>query len=80
MHVADAQLAFPFIVLAIAVVAVARLARGDALVVKQREFVTAARAIGVGEWRIAVRHVLPHIVSPISVVATFHERPVDVSM
>jgi len=49
---------------------VARLVRGTALVLREREFVRAARAMGAGPARIAVRHVLPNAVSPIVVATT----------
>jgi len=45
---------------------VARLTRGQALSLKQREFVLGARAIGAGPWRIAWRHLLPNAVTPLS--------------
>lgn len=49
---------------------VARLARGSALVVREREYVQAARALGTGPVAILVRHVLPNSLSPIVVAAT----------
>ncbi len=49
---------------------VARLARGSALVVREREYVQAARALGTGPIAILVRHVLPNSLSPIVVAAT----------
>jgi peptide/nickel transport system permease protein len=48
----------------------ARLVRGLVLVVKEQPFVEAARALGVGPLRIAVRHVVPNIASPVIVLAT----------
>ena len=48
----------------------ARIARASALVVRSREFVTAARALGKGEWRITVEHVLPNIAAILIVQAT----------
>src|SRR5438067_3262199 len=48
----------------------ARVVRGSALSVKQKEFVEGARAAGAGHARILVRHVLPNILSPIVVIAT----------
>ena len=47
-----------------------RLTRGTTLAVKAEDFVLAARAIGNGPLRIAVRHVLPNIVAPLLVQAT----------
>ena len=49
---------------------VARLARGAALVVREREYVQAARALGTGPVAILLRHVLPNSLSPIVVAAT----------
>lgn len=49
----------------------ARLVRGQTLSLKHREFVTAGRAIGVGRWRMYVRHLLPNMVGPIVVNASF---------
>ncbi len=58
----------PTIVLAIGVVSiapVARLVRANTLVYSQREFVTAARSLGAGNWRIVTREVLPNVIFPI---------------
>jgi peptide/nickel transport system permease protein len=49
----------------------ARLVRGQALLVKQYEFVTAARGLGAGPVRIALRHILPNVLAPVIVQATF---------
>jgi peptide/nickel transport system permease protein len=49
----------------------ARLVRGETLAVRGREFVEATRAAGAGQARIMFRHVLPNVVSPVIVVATF---------
>ncbi len=46
----------------------ARIARGNALAVREREFVQAARALGADEFRIVRRHVLPSIAPPLLVV------------
>jgi peptide/nickel transport system permease protein len=48
----------------------ARLVRGLVIGVKQAPFVEAARALGVGPVRIALRHVLPNIAAPVIVLAT----------
>ena len=48
----------------------ARVVRGEVLTVKEREFVVAARALGVPEHLIARGHVLPNVLSPIMVSAT----------
>jgi peptide/nickel transport system permease protein len=91
MRIADVQLAFPFILLAITIAGVlgpsprnvililavggwvvyARLARGQALSLREKEFIEAARSLGGGSMRILFRHILPNVVSPIIVVGTF---------
>jgi peptide/nickel transport system permease protein len=48
----------------------ARVARGQVLGLKHRDFVTAARALGVGELRILLRHVLPNALAPALVLMT----------
>jgi peptide/nickel transport system permease protein len=48
----------------------ARITRASALVVRSREFVTAARALGRGEWQITTQHVLPNIAAILIVQAT----------
>jgi ABC-type dipeptide/oligopeptide/nickel transport system permease subunit len=48
----------------------ARLVRGQALAVRSKEYVEAARSLGIPDRRIVMRHVLPNIVSPIVVAAT----------
>lgn len=90
MRIVDVQLAFPVILLAIAVVAVvgtsttaligvlvlsgwvvyARTVRANVLSLKEQEYVGAARALGAGDVRIVLRHVLPNTMAPIIVVAT----------
>jgi peptide/nickel transport system permease protein len=49
----------------------ARLIRGETLTVRTREFVEATRAAGASEGRVVFRHVLPNVVTPAIVVATF---------
>ena len=49
---------------------VARLVRGAALSVREREFVLAATASGAGPMRIMLVHILPNVVSPIIVATT----------
>ncbi len=44
-----------------------RVARGPVLALKRAEFVEAARSIGMGRWRILLRHVLPNTLAPIIV-------------
>jgi peptide/nickel transport system permease protein len=91
MRIADIQMAFPFILLAITLMAVlgsslaniiftlavtgwvqyARMVRGQVLSLREKEFVEAARCIGVPRHRIIWRHVLPNAISPIIVLASF---------
>lgn len=91
MRIADVQLAFPFILLALAVVAVlgpstrniilvlgisgwvlyARIVRSRVLALTDQDFVHAARVVGCSDPRILFRHVLPNVVSPVIVLATF---------
>ncbi len=49
---------------------VARLARGQVLSLKNNEFVTAARAIGVPDRRILMLHILPNMLTPLIVYGT----------
>jgi peptide/nickel transport system permease protein len=48
----------------------ARVARGQVLGLKHRDFVTAARALGMSEPRILLRHVLPNALAPALVLST----------
>lgn len=48
----------------------ARVVRADVMSLRERDFVLAARAIGVGNARIIVRHMLPNVVGPIIVLAS----------
>lgn len=50
----------------------ARIARGETLVQREREFVEAARALGATEWRIMFRTILPNILTPLIVIASFN--------
>ena len=52
-------------------VGVARLIRGQVLSLKQKEFVEAARCIGVRDGRIMFRHILPNSLGPLIVWAAF---------
>ncbi|MFY9779354.1 MAG: ABC transporter permease [Candidatus Baltobacteraceae bacterium] len=90
MSAMDMMLAFPSIILAIAITTIlgpsitnlmiavgivyipqyARLARSSVLVVRELEYVEAARAIGEGPPMILARHVLPNIAAPLLVQAT----------
>ena len=51
--------------------AVCRLVRGNALSLRERDFVTAARAAGAGTTRTAFRHILPNTMGEIIVAGTF---------
>lgn len=86
----DALLAFPALLLAIAITAAlgpqienamiaigvvavpayARLTRGQVLSVREREFIVAARTVGVTPLRIVLRHIFPNITNPLVVQAT----------
>jgi peptide/nickel transport system permease protein len=71
-HAPD-MLAFVVLVLAIALtgwVQYARTVRGSTLVERNKEYVQAARVIGVGSLRIMRRHVLPNVLGPVLVLAT----------
>ncbi len=48
----------------------ARIVRGEVLSLREREFVTAARALGFGRWRIILRHLVPNVLAPVIVAAT----------
>ncbi len=48
----------------------ARLVRADVMSLRQREFVIAARSVGVGDGRIIGRHILPNVVGPVIVLAS----------
>ncbi|MCB0434047.1 MAG: ABC transporter permease, partial [Mangrovimonas sp.] len=50
-------------------VEVARVVRGQILSVKEMQYVTAARALGFGDFRIIVRHILPNILAPVIVIS-----------
>jgi peptide/nickel transport system permease protein len=49
---------------------VARVIRSNTLTLREQPFVEAAKAIGMPETRIAIRHVLPNTMSPLIVLAT----------
>jgi peptide/nickel transport system permease protein len=90
MRLADIQLAFPSILLAILIAGVlgpsvtnviltlsltrwvtfARVARAATLATREREFVHAARALGAGDVRLLLLHIVPQTVGPLVVVAT----------
>ena len=50
---------------------VARLVRAEFLSLKEKDFVSAARAVGVRDMRLIFRHILPNALSPVFVAATF---------
>ncbi len=90
MRIIDIMLAFPGILLAIAVVVVlgpslynlmiavgvgaiptfSRVVRASVLEAKERDYVTAARAMGISDFKIVARHILPNIMAPFIVLAT----------
>ncbi|MBL7942424.1 MAG: ABC transporter permease, partial [Flavobacteriales bacterium] len=50
-------------------VEVARITRGQVLGVREKEYVEAARALGLPAWRIMFRHILPNVLSPVIVIS-----------
>ena len=90
MRFADITLAFPTLLLLVAMVAalqpsmavvvatigvvgwaaMARLVRAQVLVVRELEYVGAARALGAGSARVIARHVLPAVIAPVVIAAT----------
>jgi peptide/nickel transport system permease protein len=91
MRVMDGLMAFPGIILAIALMAslgpsvlnvvvalgivyvprVARIVRGSVLVIRETPYVEAALALGVPDYVVLCRHVLPNCLSPVIVQGTF---------
>ena len=70
---AHAMLAYAVLILAISLtgwVQYARTVRGSTLVERNKEYVQAARVIGVKPWRIMFKHVLPNVLGPVLVLAT----------
>ena len=70
---ANESLAFMVLIVAISLtgwVQYARTVRGSTLVERQKEYVQAARVIGVSPLRIMRRHVLPNVMGPVLVLAT----------
>lgn len=49
----------------------ARLVRGQVLSLRERSFVTAARAVGAPAWWIIFRHLIPNVMAPVIVQGTF---------
>jgi len=48
---------------------VARVVRGQVMIIKERQFITAARVLGFSDLRILVKHILPNIVSPLIIIS-----------
>jgi peptide/nickel transport system permease protein len=91
MRLNDALMAFPAVLLAIAITAVlgpsvndviialsivyiprtARIVRASVIVLREMEYVQAARAAGAGHWRILRRHILPNAMAPLIVQLSF---------
>jgi peptide/nickel transport system permease protein len=72
---AHSEVAFYVLVLAIALsgwVQYARTVRGSTLVEKNKEYVQAARVIGISKLAIMLKHVLPNVTGPVLVLATVH--------
>lgn len=100
MRFTDLFLAFPSLLLAMAIVSAlgrglenaaialviswwpwyTRLVRGVTISLRQRYFVEAAQAIGVSDWVIILRHILPNTISPILVQATVDMGTVILAM
>jgi len=100
MRITDLFLAFPSLLLAMAIVSAlgrglenaaialviswwpwyTRLVRGVTISLRRRYFVEAARAIGVSDWVIILRHILPNTISPILVQATVDMGTVILAM
>jgi len=69
------SLAFGVLILAIALpgwVQYARTVRGSTMVERNKEYVQAARVVGVPPLRIMRKHVLPNVLGPVLVLATIH--------
>jgi peptide/nickel transport system permease protein len=70
---APESMAFGVLIIAISLtgwVQYARTVRGSTLVERNKEYVQAARVIGVAPLRIMLRHVLPNVTGPVMVLAT----------
>lgn len=90
MRVVDVLLAFPSLILALAIagmlgpslinvligiasvgwVSYARVVRGIVLNVREEAYIEAARSVGLSSWRLALRHILPNVISPVVVLVT----------
>jgi peptide/nickel transport system permease protein len=51
---------------------ICRLTRGEAMVLKEREYILAAKAIGTPTWRLLLVHILPNLLSQIIVALTIN--------
>ncbi len=91
MRIVDIEMAFPYVLLALAIIAVlgpgllniilvfvvtewyvyTRVVRAKALSLRESEFVVAARVLGAKPSRILLRHILPNVISPLTVMASF---------
>jgi peptide/nickel transport system permease protein len=100
MRITDLFLAFPSLLLAMAIASAlgrglgnaaialivswwpwyTRLVRGVTISLKERYFIEAAQAIGVRDWVIILRHILPNTISPILVQATVDMGTVILAM
>jgi peptide/nickel transport system permease protein len=99
MRLADIQLAFPFILLAIMFLVVlgpgvlnlililgigqwvtyARIARAQTLSQREKEYVEAALALGARSWSVLFKTILPNILAPLIVIASFNVASVILS-
>lgn len=99
MRIADIQFSIPYLVLALALVAVvgpglinivvvlgvsgwvpyARTARAHVLQLRQLEFIEASRSIGTSDFRIVLRHMLPHVLGVVGVIATIESARVIIT-
>ncbi len=48
----------------------ARIVRGQTLSVKKKEFIEAAHAVGISNWKIIYRHIIPNVLGPVIVYMT----------
>jgi peptide/nickel transport system permease protein len=51
---------------------IGRVVRGQTMALREREFVDAAKVAGASSWRVIFRHLLPNMIGPITVAATFN--------
>jgi ABC-type dipeptide/oligopeptide/nickel transport system permease subunit len=99
MTLVNVMLTFPFVLLALAVIAVlgpslpnmiavlgaagwpiyTRVVRAETLAIREREFILAGRALGMGHLRIVFRQIFPNLVSAIVVIATLQVAQVIIA-